>query len=60
MRAVQVHSTAGLSNLQAVDIDDPGEPSPNEIRVKLHASSLNGHDLNVAVECYPCRTAGSS
>jgi NADPH:quinone reductase-like Zn-dependent oxidoreductase len=53
MKAVQLQSPGGLSNLQIVDVDDPGEPSAHEIRVKLHASSLNGHDHNVALGVLP-------
>jgi NADPH:quinone reductase-like Zn-dependent oxidoreductase len=34
-------------------VDDPGEPGAPEIRVKLHASSLNGHDHNVVLGVLP-------
>lgn len=47
MRAVQAHPKAGLYGLQLVDLPDPGAPGPGEIRVRVHASSLNFHDLGV-------------
>ncbi len=53
MKTVQLQSPAGLSNLRIVDVDDPGEPGNNEVRVKLQASSLNGHDHNVAIGVLP-------
>ncbi len=53
MKAVQIHSPAGLANLCVVDVDDPGAPGANDIRVKVHASSLNGHDYNVAIGVLP-------
>ena len=48
MKAVVVRTPAGLNNIEVVDIADPGQPGPGEIRVALHASSLNFHDLLVA------------
>ena len=53
MKVAQLQSPGGLSNLRIVDVEDPGEPSANEVRVKLHASSLNGHDRNVAFGVLP-------
>jgi len=47
MKAIQLRSPGGLDNLALVDLPDPGEPAPGEIRVRLHASSLNYHDLGV-------------
>lgn len=47
MRAIKLAAPAGLDNLRAVTLDDPGQPGPGEIRVRLHASSLNFHDLAV-------------
>jgi NADPH:quinone reductase-like Zn-dependent oxidoreductase len=37
----------GLGNLVGTDLADPGAPAPGEIRVRLHASSLNYHDYGV-------------
>ncbi|YCH23547.1 NAD(P)-dependent alcohol dehydrogenase [Pseudomonas sp. D1-3] len=48
MKAVVVRTPAGLNNIDVVDIADPGQPGPGQIRVALHASSLNFHDLLVA------------
>lgn len=48
MKAFTVHTPGGLDRLELVDRPDPGEPGPGEIRVALHATSLNYHDLLVA------------
>ena len=50
MKAIQLRSPGGLDNLALVDLPDPGEPGPGEIRVRLHASSLNYHDLGVVTQ----------
>lgn len=47
MRAIKLAAPASLDNLTSVTLDDPGAPGPGEIRVRLHASSLNFHDLAV-------------
>lgn len=47
MRAIQSRAPASLDNLVAVDMADPGDPGPGEIRIKLQASSLNYHDYAV-------------
>jgi NADPH:quinone reductase-like Zn-dependent oxidoreductase len=47
MKAVRLRSPGGLDNLEHTDIPDPGEPGPGEIRVRIHASSLNYHDYGV-------------
>jgi len=49
MKAARVRHPAGLDHIDIVDIADPGAPGPGEIRVKLHASSLNFHDLAVVL-----------
>jgi NADPH:quinone reductase-like Zn-dependent oxidoreductase len=33
----------------------PGEPGPGQIRARLHASSLNSHDLVRALDTLPMR-----
>jgi NADPH:quinone reductase-like Zn-dependent oxidoreductase len=48
MRAITLAAPAGLDNLRSVTLEDPGDPAPGEIRVRLHASSLNFHDYAVA------------
>ena len=50
MKAVQLRSPGGLDNLALADLPDPGEPAPGEICVRLHASSLNYHDLAVVTQ----------
>ena len=47
MKAIKLRSPGGLGNLALVDLPDASEPAPGEIRVRLHASSLNYHDLGV-------------
>lgn len=46
-RAVRVGSPASLDTLLPATADDPGQPGPGEIRVRLQASSLNFHDFAV-------------
>ncbi len=48
MRAIRLRSPGGLDNLVAVDMEEPRAPGPGEVRVRLHASSLNYHDYGVA------------
>lgn len=53
MKAMTLHSPAGLDRLTMEDRADPGEPGPGEIRVALHGSSLNFHDLGVVLGRMP-------
>ena len=53
IRAVRVGSPANLDNLLPVSADDPGQPGPGQIRVKLAASSLNYHDFAVVTGMIP-------
>lgn len=48
MKAMILNQPGGLDNLQQVDLPDPGKPAADEIRVRIHATSLNYHDLLVA------------
>src|SRR3954467_1618766 len=48
MKAVRIDAARGLEGLDLVDLPDPGPPGPGEIRVRVHASSLNYHDYGVA------------
>ena len=48
MKAFVVRAPGGLDRLEWRDLPDPGQPGAGEIRVALHASSLNFHDLLVA------------
>ena len=47
MKAVTLGASGGLEHLKLVDMKDPGQPSAGEIRVRLHATSLNFHDYAV-------------
>ena len=53
MKAIPLAAPGGLSNLSVVDLADPGAPAPGQIRVRLHASSLNYHDLAVVFGMIP-------
>ena len=53
IRAVRVGSPANLDTLSPVSADDPGQPGPGQIRVKLAASSLNYHDFAVVSGMIP-------
>lgn len=48
MRQCTVTAPGGLTNLTVTEAADPGEPGPGEIRVRIHASSLNYHDYQCA------------
>lgn len=47
MKAAKVGNPATLDSLRIVEVDDPGAPGAGEIRVRLHASSLNYHDYGI-------------
>jgi NADPH:quinone reductase-like Zn-dependent oxidoreductase len=47
MKALRIGQQGGLDDLAVVDTQDPGDPGPGEVRVRIHASSLNFHDLGV-------------
>ena len=49
MRVVRLRAPGGLDHLDLVEMADPGAPGPGEIRVRLHASSLNFHDFAVVM-----------
>ena len=48
MKAVRIAAPGGLDQMRTVELADPGAPGDGEIRVRLHASSLNYHDYRVA------------
>ncbi len=48
MKAIRLRSPGGLANLQSVDIEPARDPAVGEIRVRIHASSLNYHDYSVS------------
>ena len=53
MKVIQAHPQQGLDGLTLVDLPDPGDPGPNAIRVRVHAASLNFHDLGVVTGRLP-------
>ena len=48
MKAMALRAPAGLDRLAVETRADPGQPGPAEVRVALHGSLLNYHDLGVA------------
>lgn len=53
MKVVTVKSPGGLDRLDVGEQPAPGEPGPGEIRVRIHASSLNYHDYGVVSGAMP-------
>lgn len=53
MKAMVIDPARGLDGLRSEDRPDPGAPGPGEIRVALHGSSLNFHDLGVVTGRMP-------
>lgn len=53
MKAIKLAAPASLGSLSLADIADPGQPGPGQIRVRIHASSLNYHDYAVAIGAIP-------
>lgn len=53
MKAIRLRHPFGLEHIECTDIPDPGQPGVGQIRVRLHASSLNYHDLAVALGQMP-------
>lgn len=47
MKLVTLAKPGGLDQLQVTTGAEPGDPGPGEIRVRIHASSLNFHDYSV-------------
>ncbi len=53
MKVVTLPSPGGLDRLEIGERAAPGEPGPGEIRVRIHASSLNYHDYGVVSGAMP-------
>jgi NADPH:quinone reductase-like Zn-dependent oxidoreductase len=47
MQAIQLTAPGGLDNLHATALPDAAAPQAGEVQVRVHASSLNYHDLLV-------------
>ena len=48
MRQIQIQKPGGLENLKMENVDSPSLAN-DEVLMKIHASSLNYHDLMVAL-----------
>ncbi len=53
MKLVRLRAPGGLENLKLVEEDHP-KPSPDELLVRIRASSLNFHDDMVVFGKIPC------
>ncbi|WP_186074356.1 zinc-dependent alcohol dehydrogenase family protein [Burkholderia gladioli] len=53
MKAAVLRAPGGLERIEIRDVPDPGAPGPGQVRVALHATSLNFHDLLVAKGAIP-------
>lgn len=49
MKAINIQAPGGLDKLALVDVAEPGAPGAGEIKVRLHAASLNYHDYAVCM-----------
>lgn len=47
MKAVKIAAPGGLDCLEVANMEEPGHPGAGEVRVRVHASSLNYHDYRV-------------
>lgn len=47
MKAVKLRKPGGLDKLEVAEMEDAPAPGTGEIRVRLHATSLNYHDYSV-------------
>lgn len=54
MRAMVLNGS-GLEHIAIEDRPDPGEPRSGEVRVRLHGSTLNYHDLGIATGRSPTK-----
>src|SRR3989442_1631020 len=48
MKAAVLRAPGGFDRIKVHDAPDPHQPGPGQIRIALHATSLNYHDLLVA------------
>jgi len=53
MKTIVVRAPGGLERLALIDRSDPGAPGRSEVRVRVHASSLNFHDYAVVTGRIP-------
>ncbi len=48
MKGIRLDPARGLNGIAIAELPDPGQPRAGEVRVRIHASSLNFHDYIVA------------
>jgi NADPH:quinone reductase-like Zn-dependent oxidoreductase len=53
MKAVTLRKPPGIDSLDLAEREDPGAPGIGQIQVRVHASSLNYHDLGVVMGMLP-------
>jgi NADPH:quinone reductase-like Zn-dependent oxidoreductase len=53
MKLATLSQPGGLDQLRITDRPEPGEPGPGELRVRIHANSLNFHDYAVVAGAIP-------
>lgn len=53
MKLATVSQPGGLDQLTITDGPEPGDPGPREVRVRIHANSLNFHDYAVVAGAIP-------
>lgn len=53
MKAIRLRTPIGLDTVEIADIPKPESPGPSEILVRIHATSLNFHDLGVVTGRMP-------
>ncbi|KXS38892.1 MAG: zinc-binding alcohol dehydrogenase [Halomonadaceae bacterium T82-2] len=53
MKVVTLKAPGGLDHLEVQERPEAGQPGPGEIRVRIHASSLNYHDYGVVSGAMP-------
>ncbi|MGO2880728.1 MAG: zinc-dependent alcohol dehydrogenase family protein, partial [Halomonas sp.] len=53
MQVVTLQAPGGLDKLNVQDATAPGAPAAGEVRVRIHASSLNFHDYGVVAGIMP-------
>ncbi|WP_066481331.1 MULTISPECIES: zinc-dependent alcohol dehydrogenase family protein [unclassified Sphingomonas] len=53
MKAIRLPHPPSIDALHAAELPDPGNPGPGEVRVRIHATSLNYHDYVVVTGGIP-------
>ena len=48
MRAIRIPASYALKDLEQVEVPEPADPKPGEVRLRMHAVALNYRDLLVA------------